>query len=117
MRSMEQWRPHATLPGVMERYIADDAEGKIHRQKVQDVAPAIAEAARVRNDTGGWSADRHRRQIGEIPATIVYDKITQWHREGRLIMGSPDYGMRLNELLKELLRDRDYAKFRTAENI
>lgn len=96
-----------------------DGDGNLfHRQYTQDVEPAIDANTRVRNETNGWNADRTVRKVGSIPVTVVYDKIREWHREGRLPdRGHPMYSRVLNDLLKDMLRDRDYAKFRTTENV
>ena len=115
-KKAQQWHRNHQWGDVAER-IVDDEGGKFHRQLVQDVAPAIDHNTKVRNDTNGWLPDRSARKVGSIPVTIVHDKIRQWEKEGRLKAGDPDYGLRLNNLLKDMLRDRDYAKFRTTENV
>ena len=113
---LNRWERHYQAPDVAVRRV--DGEGyKFHRQYVQDVEPAIDENTRVRNETNGWLPDRSARKVGSIPVTIVHDWIRQWTLEGRLVMGDPTYSSRLNQLLKEKLKDRDFAKFRTTEHV
>lgn len=110
------WKRHTQWDDVAERYV--DGEGSLyHRHFVQDVEPAIDHSTQVRNDTNGWLPDRSARKVGSIPVTIVWDKIREWEAQGELVRGDPGYSMRLNHLLKNLLRDRDYSKFRTTENV
>ena len=108
----QQWKPHAALHGVYERYVdgfANDTE--FHRQKVQDVAPIIDFNTTVRNETNGATPEGGRH-VGRIPATIYYDWIAEWEREGKI---GPGNMSGLNDLLLGRLRDRDYAKFRTTD--
>jgi len=115
--SIRGWRVHEQGPDIRTRFVDGDGT-KFHRQFVQDVQPAIDENARVRNETNGWSADRSKRKVGSLPVTIVWDKIREWERQGLLpAPGSPEYGHTLNRLLVNLLRDRDYSKFRTTEHV
>lgn len=115
--SVRAWRVHEQGPDVRTRYV--DGEGRLfHRQFVQDVQPAVDANTRERNETNGWSADRSKRKIGSLPVTIVWDKIREWERKGLLPPpGSPLYGNTLNRLLVDMLRDRDYSKFRTTERV
>lgn len=111
------WHRHGNAPDVAMRYI--DGDGKlIHTQFHQDVEPLIEENTRERNETGGWSEDRSRRKIGSIPVSIVWEKEREWEAKGLLPARTDSmYGHALNHLLVELLRDRDYEKFRTVERV
>lgn len=111
-----RWEKHDQWDDVATRLVDGDGM-KFHRQYVQDVQPGIDHNTQVRNETNGWLPDRSARKCGSIPVTIVYDKIREWHADGRLQRGDPSYSLQLNELLKDMLRDRDYSKFRTTEKI
>lgn len=116
MFNFGRWQKSSVAPDVMMRFIDGDGY-KFHRQYTQDAEPLIDHNTRVRNETNGWLPDRSARKVGSIPVTIVHDKIAQWERDGRLKRGDPAYGQALNGLLKEMLRDRDYAKFRTTDHV
>jgi hypothetical protein len=108
----ERWKPHATLPGVAERFIDGGAnDTQFYRQKVQDVAPIINAASRIRNETNGATPEGGRH-VGRIPATVYYDWIEEWALQGKV---GPGNMSGLNDLLLGRLRDRDYAKFRTTD--
>ena len=95
-----------------------DGEGNnFHRQYTQDAEPIIDHNTAVRNETNGWLPDGSARKVGAIPVTIVHDWIRDWTIKGELVLGDPTYGPRLNHLLKEKLKDRDFAKFRTTEHV
>jgi len=115
--SIRGWRRHEQAADVATRFV--DGEGKtFHRQFVQDVEPLVDQNTRIRNETNGWSADRSKRKVGSVPVTIVWDKMREWERKGLLpAPGTPGYGHTLNRLLVDLLRDRDYSKFRTTEHV
>lgn len=115
--SIRGWRRHGQAPDVAVRFV--DGDGTLfHQQYVQDIAPAIDENTRIRNETNGWSADRSKRKVGSIPVSIVWDKVREWQARGELPpRDNPLFGHMLNEKLKDLLRDRDYAKFRTTERV
>lgn len=117
-RQAQQWHRHHQWGDVAQR-IVDDEGYTFHRQFVQNVEPIIDANTRIRNEANGRVAasETGARKVGSIPVTIVYDKIRKWHAEGRLDRADPGYSMRLNELLKNMLRDRDYAKFRTTEHV
>ncbi|MGB0855085.1 MAG: hypothetical protein ACPGSI_17440 [Pikeienuella sp.] len=111
-----RWRRSALGPDVFERKI--DGEGSLyHTQYTQDAQSIIDLNTKIRNETNGFSADRRARKVGSIPVTVVYEKIRKWTQEGRLDQKDPAYGHRLNKLLKDLLRDPDYSKFRSTENV
>lgn len=115
--SIRGWRIHDQAPDVRTRFVDGDGT-TFHRQFVQDVEPAIDANTRERNETNGWSPDRQKRKVGSIPVSIVWEKQREWERKGLLPKpGDPLYGYTLNRLLKDLLRDRDYAKFRTTERV
>lgn len=108
----ESWKPHSALVGVYERYVdgfANDTE--FHRQKVQDIAPIIDFNTRVRNETNGKTPEGGRH-VGRIPATIYYDWVAEWTREGKI---GPGNMSPLNDLLLGRLRNRDFAKFRATD--
>lgn len=105
---MGQWRPHSTLPGVVERYLHGEGTA-FHRQKVQDVAPIIKRNRAIANDLDGRTPGGGR-QVGEVPATVFYDWIAEWTRQGLIGPGNMDA---VNSLLKAKLRDGDFSKFRT----
>jgi hypothetical protein len=114
-KQAQQWKRHAQWGDVAER-IVDDEGTKFHRQFVQDVAPVIDQNTRIRNETNGRVAGG--RKLGSIPVTIVWDKIREWQSEGSLPPhGNPFFSSMLNEKLKDLLKDRDYSKFRTVDNV
>lgn len=112
-----QWRKSTLGDDIFERTI--DGEGyTFHRQYTQDAQPLIDHNTAVRNETGGWNADRTARKVGSVPVTIVYDKIREWTAQGKLpARTDPAYSHTLNRLLVDLLRDRDYAKFRTTDRV
>lgn len=109
-KEAQKWQRRWDGVGVR---IVDDDGMKYHRQFVQDVEPIINNNTRIRNETNGKVGEG--RRVGSIPTTIVYDKIREWTAQGRLDPNAPTYSLKLNNLLKELLRDRDYAKFRTTD--
>lgn len=111
-----QWHKHYQWDDVVLRRLDGDGY-QWHTQYRQDVEPCIDHNTKVRNETNGWLPDRSARKVGSIPVTVVYDKIREWERTGELKRGEAGYGMRLNQKLKELLKDRDYAKFRTTEKV
>lgn len=116
--SIRGWRRHGNAPDVAVRFLDGDGRMEAFQQYVQDVAPAIEHNTRVRNETDGWLPDRSARKVGSIPATIVWDNIRYWQARGELPpYGDPQYSRALNDKLKELLRNRDYAKFRTTERV
>ena len=111
-----RWDRHHQYDDVAVRVVDGDGH-KFHQQFVQDIQPAIDHNTAVRNETNGWLPDRSARKVGSIPVTIVHDKIREWTINGELVLGDPSYSSRLNMLLKDLLRDRDYSKFRTTERV
>jgi len=113
-RKAQRWQRHHQFHDVAER-IVDDEGTKFHRHWVQDVEPIIDANTRVRNETNG--IEPGRRKIGSIPTSIAYDWIRKWIAQGVLDPQDPTYSMRLNELLKEKLKDRDFAKFRTTDHV
>ena len=116
--SLRDWRRHANAPDVSVRFV--DGEGtRFYKQYVQhDVEPLLDHNTRVRNDTNGFLPDRSARKVGSIPVTVVWDKVREWQRMGELPPhDNPLFSPMLNEKLKELLKDRDYSKFRTTENV
>ena len=113
---LNRWHQIGHFHDVAERALDGDGK-KIHRQFVQDVEPAIDHNTKVRNETNGWLPDRSARKVGSIPVTLVHDWIRDWTAKGELVMGDPSYGQRLNHLLKEKLKDRDFAKFRTTDHV
>ena len=115
--SIRGWRRHEQAPDVALRFV--DGEGKlIHRQFVQDVEPAIDANTRERNETNGWAPDRQSRKVGSVPVSIVWDKIREWQNKGELpARTDPLFSALLNRKLVEMLRDRDYSKFRTTDRV
>lgn len=104
----KNWKPHSALIGVAERYIDGDGD-TFYRQKVQDVAPILAFNSKVRNETNG-ATPGGGRHVGRIPATVYYEWVAEWEREGKIAPGNMSG---LNDLLLARLRDRDYSKFKT----
>lgn len=115
---LRDWRRHSNAPDVATRFVDGDGT-TFARQFVQrDIEPLIDENTRVRNETNGWTPNRQSRKVGSIPVTVVWDKVREWQRMGELPPhGNPLFSPMLNEKLKELLKDRDYSKFRTTENV
>jgi hypothetical protein len=111
------WRRHDNAPDVAVRFV--DADGtKFHQQYVQDIEPIVDANTRERNETGGWAIDRSKRKVGSVPVSVVWDKIREWQRRGELPPhGNPLFSSMLNQKLVEMLRDRDYAKFRTVDRV
>ena len=108
----QRWKPHASLPGVAERFIDGvGSDTTFHRQKVQDVEPIINKATQIRNETNGRTPEGGRH-VGRIPATVYYDWVAEWTRQGKI---GPGNMSGLNDLLLSRLRDRDYAKFKTTD--
>lgn len=108
----EKWHAHPTLPGVAVRYIDGFAnDNTFARQKVQDIAPGIEANTIERNETRGWNAGRTGRKAASIPATLYYDWIAEWQREGKLDMKDPEFERKANNLCLARVRDRDYNKF------
>lgn len=105
----ETWHPHPTIPGVGQRYFLGEGE-TFHRQTVEDVEPILKRNAAGRTGDG-FSADRSRRHVATIPATVFYDWIAEWQREGRI---APGHMSGLNDLIRERLRDRDWRKLRAS---
>lgn len=103
------WEAHPNLDGVAQRYF--EGEGAtFHRQKVQDVEPILKRNAAMATEDG-FSEDRRIRRVASIPATVFYDWIAEWQREGKLAPGHMDD---LNDLIRKRLRDSDFSKFRTS---
>lgn len=115
--SIRGWRRHENAPDVAVRYI--DGDGRLfHEQYVQDVEPIIEQNTALRNYNGGWAPDRSKRKVGTLPVTIVWDKIREWQAKGELpAHGTPGFSKELNRKLVELLKDRDYSKFRTVDRV
>ena len=105
------WQRHSNFGDVAQRYFEQD--GELYRQKVQDIEPIVDATTRERNDTGGWTANRKMRKAASIPASLYYDWIVQWQREGLLPdMSHPDFSQMANDLCLKRVRDGDYSKFR-----
>lgn len=105
------WHKHANFDDVAQRYFEQD--GQIVRQKVQDIEPAVDRNTRERNETGGWTSGRKMRKAASIPASLYYDWIVQWQKEGLLPdMSHPDFSEMANALCLKRVRDGDYSKFR-----
>ena len=108
----ERWKRHSSLPGVFERYVDGYAnDTTFHRQKVQDVEPIIDKATQIRNETNGATLEGGRH-VGRIPATVYYDWIAEFERQGKIAPGNM---AGLNDLLLGKLRDSTYSKFRTTD--
>jgi hypothetical protein len=106
------WRPHARFQGVKERYINDDDYG-IVRHLQQDAEPVIDAVTRERNETGGWNADRTMKKVASVPAIVYYDWVAEWQMKGMLPPHHhPEFSRMCNELVRQRVRDGDYAKFR-----
>lgn len=106
-----EWQKHGNFEDVAQRYIFDD--DKIVRHNVQDIEPAIDANTRLRNETGGWTEGRRMRKAASIPATVYYDWIVEWQREGLLPdMTHPEFSQMANALCLKRVRDGDYSKFR-----
>lgn len=110
----ERWHQHPNFDDVKVRYrdgIGNDTE--FYREKVQDIAPAIAANTIERNETGGWTRERTMRKAASIPVTIYYDWIVEWQRKGDLPdMTHPDFHSMVNRLCVQRVKDGDYSKFR-----
>lgn len=105
------WHKHANFDDVAQRYFEQD--GTLYRQKVQDIEPAVDANTRERNDTGGWTAGRKMRKAASIPASLYYDWIVQWQKEGLLPdMTHPEFSTMANNLCLKRVKDGDYSKFR-----
>lgn len=105
------WHQHGNFDDVAQRYFEQD--GVLHRQKVQDIEPAIDANTRERNETGGWTRQRTMRKAASIPATVYYDWIVEWQRRGDLPdMTHPEFHTKANELCLKRVKDGDYGKFR-----
>ena len=108
-----KWRPHESLPGVAVRY--HDGMGNdttFAREMMQDAAPAIEANQIERNETQGWNSSRTGRKAASIPATVYYDWIAQWQREGVLDMKDPEFERKANDLCLARVRDSDFSKFK-----
>lgn len=108
---MSEWHRHGNFDDVSQRYFEQD--GQLYRQKVQDIEPAVDANTRERNETGGWTAGRTMRKAASIPATLYYDWIVEWQKEGLLPeMSHPDFHSLCNNLCLKRVKDGDYSKFR-----
>lgn len=109
----ERWYRHPNLPDVAVRYVDGFAnDTTFARQKVQDIAPIVSQNTRERYETQGWNAGRTMRKAASIPSTVYYDWIAEWQREGKLVLGDPEFGSKANELCLKRVRDMEYNKFR-----
>lgn len=106
---MNGWKQHANHDGVAQRHFTQD--GVLLREKVQDVAPTIDQATRVRNDLNGKTPGG-MRHLGSVPAVVFDQWVKEWTAKGLIRPGDT---ARINELAKAKLRERDYAKFRTTD--
>lgn len=105
------WHRHANFGDVAQRYFEED--GRLIRQKVQDIEPVVEANKRLSNETGGWTENRKFRKAASIPASLYYDWISTWQKEGRLPdMTHPDFSEMANNLCLQRVRDGDYSKFR-----
>lgn len=82
-----------------------DNDGLIHRIKTQDVEPVLEEVKAKRDFNNGYSKSRNSRHLASIPMTIWFDWLQQY--------GKSFYQDEV--LLRRLLRDAGYAKFRVSE--
>lgn len=105
---LNQWQRGAH-DGLAERYF--DQDGRLIRQVVEDVAPTIDHATRVRNDLNG-NTPGGMRQIGSVPRSIWNEWMKEWRRQGLPVDTEPGLP---NALAKCKLRDRDFSKFKTTD--
>jgi len=106
---MEKRWHKGSQDGVFQRYhdgLANDTE--FYREQVQDVAPIINAATRIRNETDGRSDGG--RLVGRIPSVVYNAWLKEWTDKGMIAPGNMSG---LNDLLVARLRDSDYSKFRT----
>lgn len=105
------WHRHSNFADVRQRYFEQD--GQLIRQRVQDVEPVIDQNTRERNETGGWTAGRKMRKAASIPASLYYDWIVTWQKQGLLPdMSHPDFSEMANNLCLKRVKDGDFSKFR-----
>lgn len=105
------WHQHTNFADVRQRYFEQD--GQLIRQRVQDVEPVIDRNTRERNETGGWTASRSMRKAASIPASLYYEWIVQWQKEGLLPdMSHKDFSEMANNLCLKRVKDGDFSKFR-----
>lgn len=105
------WHRHPNFADVVQREFWQD--DMLVRQRVQDVEPIVDANTRERNETGGWAAGRKMRKAASIPASVYYDWIVQWQKEGLLPdMTHPDFSALANDLCLKRVKDGDYSKFR-----
>lgn len=108
-----KWHRHPNLPDVAVRYV-DGFEGDtvFAREKRQDIEPIVDANTRERLETGGWAAGRNMRKAASIPASLYYDWISEWQRQGLLDMKDPEFSQKANDLCLKRVRDSEYGKFR-----
>ena len=109
----DKWHQHPNLPDVAVRY-TDGFEGDtvFAREKRQDIAPIIDDNQQERNETQGWTQSRQGRKAASIPATVYYDWIAEWQRQGALDLKDPEFSRKANDLCLKRVRDSEYGKFK-----
>lgn len=108
-----RWK-HTGFDDIKEIHLdGHHGDNEIRRVLQQDIEPIVDANTRERNETGGWNRERTMQKVGSIPATVYYDWIAEWQRQGKIALGDPNFSREVNRLCAARLRDSDYSKFRT----